>query len=322
MEGLKQLSLVDRKNASIYSKEYITINDSLQQAERKSQNKIMRIQFETDDVITEKNKAVHQKWFFAVVAFTLLIFGLLLFIIIIQRNRQKELKSAQKQQKANEEIFQLIQNQHLKMEEGKQIEKKRIAKDLHDGIMNRLASTRLNLHVLNERKDLQTIEKCLPFIDNIQNIEKEIRDIAHNLNHDVFSNTDSFSKILESLSDDQNNITKIKCHLEIDNNINWDLIESIKKIHIFRILQEALQNANKHSQAKNIIISMDKQSDSIFLEIYDDGIGFSLKRKNKGIGLQNIFYRVKECDGKIDLSTQNGTTISITIPLQKRKRVV
>jgi DNA-binding protein H-NS len=66
-----------------------------------------------------------------------LLVGILLFIIIHQRTKQKEMRLLQDQQKANEEIYQLIQNQQTKIDEGRQIEKKRIAQDLHDGIMNR-----------------------------------------------------------------------------------------------------------------------------------------------------------------------------------------
>jgi len=109
----------------------------------------------------------------------------------------------QDQQKANEEIYQLLQNQQNKMDEGRQLEKKRIAQDLHDGIMNRLASTRLNLHVIAENSETETIKKCLPFIDGIQEIEKEIRNIAHDLNSNVFSNKASFIGIIESFIEEQ-----------------------------------------------------------------------------------------------------------------------
>ncbi|HMK06236.1 MAG TPA: ATP-binding protein, partial [Flavobacterium sp.] len=165
------------------------------------------------------------------------------------------------------------------------------------------------------RKDLQTIENCLPYIDNIQSIEKEIRAIAHDLNQDVFSNTDSFKTVVVALFVEQKNISKINCHLEIDRDINWDLIESTKKIHLYRILQEALQNINKHSQAKNIIVSILNRNNTLLFEIYDDGIGFNIKNKKTGIGIQNIRSRVKDCDGTIDIRSENGagTTIMISV---------
>jgi copper chaperone CopZ len=72
--------------------------------------------------------------------------------------------------------------------------------------MNRLASTRLNLHKLSEVNDANTVKKSLPFIAGIQDIEKEIRNIAHDLNKDIFINTDSFRVIVESLFSEQKTI--------------------------------------------------------------------------------------------------------------------
>ena len=185
-----------------------------------------------------------------------------------------------------------------------------------DGIMNRLASTRLNLHILNEKSDTLTIKKCIPFINGIQNIEKEIRNIAHDLNKDVFVNTDSFLAVVDSLFEEQKKLFKTNCHLEIEKKINWDDIESSKKIHIYRIMQEALNNINKHAKANNIVASILDHDKYLLMEVFDDGIGFSVNRKKKGIGLQNIYARTKAFKGIIEIKSfkEIGTTLIITIP--------
>jgi signal transduction histidine kinase len=313
---LKQLAKVEPKNALKYSQDYIRISDSMQQLERESRNKFAKIAYETEEITNEKEAAVHQKWIFLGITVLILLIGILLFITISQRTKQKELKFLQEQQKSDEEIYQLIQIQQAKIDEGRDIEKKRIARDLHDSIMNRLASTRLNLHMLAENNNPEAIQKCLPFITGIQDIEKEIRNIAHDLNNDVFINTDSFLAIIQSLFVEQKTLFKTKCHLEIDKTINWDLIKSNKKIHIYRILQEALNNINKHAHAGNIIASIHDRENDILLEIYDDGIGFSFNEKKKGIGLQNIFSRTKAFKGTIEIKSNQGagTTLIITVP--------
>jgi signal transduction histidine kinase len=83
------------------------------------------------------------------------------------------------------------------------------------------------------------------------------------------------------------------------------------------MLQEALNNCNKHAQAENIVVSILNRESHILLEIYDDGIGFSFKQKKKGIGLQNIFSRAKTCGGLVEIKSNKGagTTIIITIPI-------
>ena len=315
---LKQLSKVDPSNALKYATEYIKVSDSMQLLERKTRNKFAKIAYETEEITNEKETAVYQKYIFLGVAILVFIVGLLLVMVISQRTKQKELQFTQEQQKNNEEVYQLIQSRQSKINEGRHTEKQRIARDLHDGIMNRLAATRLNLHALNENSDRETIKKCLPFIDGIQNIEKEIRNIAHDLNKDVFSNTNSFTIITESLFEEQRVVSQIKCHLEIDPEINWDQIEGSLKIDIYRIFQEALNNTNKHAHANNIVASILKKEHHLLLEIYDDGIGFSLNGKKKGIGLQNIYSRVKAFNGTVDIKSKKdeGTALIITIPIK------
>jgi signal transduction histidine kinase len=211
-------------------------------------------------------------------------------------------------------------NKQTKIDEARKIEKKRIAQDLHDSIMNRLSSTRLNLHILNENATPEIIKKCLPFIAGIQDIEKEIRNISHDLNKDAIFNKVSFVAVLEAFVEEQKPFFAGKCHLEIECNINWEWLSTFQKIHIFRMFQEAFQNIVKHAHAKNIIISILKNENQLLLEIFDDGVGFSLKQKKKGIGLQNIFSRAKQCNGKAEINSEvgTGTTIRITIPLSPK----
>ena len=81
--------------------------------------------------------------------------------------------------------------QKAKEDEARQTEKKRIARELHDGIMNKLSSTRLNLAILSKKTDTETIQKCLTYINQINQIETDIRNISHDLNQDVFQEEDS-----------------------------------------------------------------------------------------------------------------------------------
>ncbi|WP_298221436.1 tetratricopeptide repeat-containing sensor histidine kinase [Flavobacterium sp.] len=317
LPSLKQISIVDFKNYSSYSSEYIKIFDSLYRKQSIAKNKFAAIAYETEEITTEKDQAIKQKWIFLSIAVLLFLIGILLFMVIHQRTKQKEMRLLQDQQKANEEIYQLLQNQQNKMDEGRQLEKKRIAQDLHDGIMNRLTSTRLNLHVIAENSETETIKKCLPFIDGIQEIEKEIRNIAHDLNSNVFTNKTSFIGIVESFIEEQKSISSSNYHLEIDASINWEQLAGFKKIHLFRILQEAIQNIEKHARAKNIIVSILKKERHLLVEIFDDGNGFSSKNKKKGIGLQNIYSRAKSCKGSAEIKSRlnEGTTVIVRIPI-------
>ncbi len=315
LESLKLLTFVDMKKAPIYARTYIRINDSIQLAERRMRNKFARIAYETDEIIVEKDTAIKHKWIILGVAGSVLVLVVLLFIIRLQRAKQLELLLKQQQQEANENIYQLIHDQQFQIDAARRDEKKRISQELHDGVMNQLTSTRLNLFVLNKRKDEETIEKCLSLINGIQNIEREIRQVAHDLNSDVFSATNSFNNLLECLFQEQKLIASAIIHTQIDQEIEWEGMDSVTKMNLYRIIQEALNNCHKYAQATNIFVTIDKPEDTIHIVINDDGIGFDMKKQIKGIGLKNMSERVKTIGGTIDILSEKGKGTTIIVNL-------
>lgn len=324
LQCLKQLIVLDKSKSLEYTQRYITLSDSLQLAERRNRNKFARIAFESDELTAEKDRAIKQKWIVIGVAGVILLLGGLLFVIKMQRAKQKRLMLVHEQQKADEAIYQLINDQQLKIDEGRQAEKKRIAQELHDGIMNRLASTRLNLFMLNKSQDDATIKRCLGFIGNIQEIEHEIRQVAHDLNHEIFSENKGFVVLLETLFEEYRGVNSTKLFTEIDSAFNWEMTESALRMNIYRILQEALQNSYKYANAKNIFVTLTKEDTFVRILVHDDGIGFKPTKVKKGLGLQNIADRVKSLQGefKIISGGPEGTILNILLPLTRQDLIV
>jgi signal transduction histidine kinase len=316
--SLEQLIKVDKKNASTNAQEYIRINDSMQIAERNFRDKFARIAFETDEIFQEKETAIKQKWIIVTIAGVIIVIIVLLLIITRQRSKQKELQFQQLQQKANGEIYNLMLAQKAKEDEARQTEKKRIARELHDGIMNKLSSTRLNLAILSKKTDTETIQKCLTYINQINQIETDIRNISHDLNQDVFQQEDSFRKMIEDFVNEQNTTNETHYELELDNDIDWNAISSEIKMHLYRIIQEASHNINKYGQAKKASISLVLDAPNICMAITDNGIGFDTSVSSKGIGILNMQARVKLLNGKFSIrSTKRDTTcINIAIPIK------
>ncbi|HEX8562268.1 MAG TPA: histidine kinase [Flavobacterium sp.] len=314
---LERLLVVDRNIPTEMAKQYIFLRDSLQLAERQDHNKFAQIRFETDEIVTAKDIAVKQKWIITAVALIVVLILSLLIMLQIHRAKQNELAAIHNRQKADEEIYKLMLEQQSRIDESRQREKLRIAKDLHDGIMNKLASTRLNLFILNKRTDPETIRRCLPFVADIQNIEREIRNIAHDLNSDVFNSQDSFKNLILSLLDEQKNCSDAHCHFEIDERFNWEVISNPVKVHIYRILQEAFQNINKHAQARNIMLGVSSDMHFIKIQVSDDGFGFNLAENIDGIGLKNMRARANEIVGQLQIlsSIGVGTNLILRIPI-------
>ena len=122
--------------------------------------------------------------------------------------------------------------------------------------------------------------------------------------------------ILSNLIQLQNEIGVTLFSFEIDSEIDWDVIDSLVKITIFRIVQECLLNVTKHAKAKlcTVTISIGEELNSLKLTIKDDGIGFDVASKASGIGLKNIKDRLLplKSEFKIFSNLEDGTKIEIT----------
>lgn len=317
LRSLKQLSLVEHKNASQYSKEYIKISDSLQLEERKSKDKFARIAFETDEIILEKDKLAEQNRNLLYFFVGTLLIGMLLFVIRNQRAKNRELLLIQAQQKANEEIYSLMISQQTTIEESRVKEKKRIAQELHDGVLGRLFGARLNLDSLNKFNDEESINNRYNYLAELKNIEQDIREISHDLNREKYVLINNFAAIVNNLLEEQKNSYKPKLSLDIDTNIKWEGIDNNIKINLYRILQESLQNINKYANASKIEVNLVKGNDFIMLKVSDDGVGFDISGKKRGIGLQNMQSRTNECAGNLNVKSKKGkgTVISVSIPI-------
>ena len=316
--SLKQITAVDPQNASSYTKEYIRINEELQQYERKIGEKFSRIQYETDTIKGEysdlETKNRNLVYFFS----GLTILGLFLYIIKAQKTKNRELLYKQQQQKANEDIYNLMISQQNTIEANRVKEKKRVAQELHDGVLGRMFGVRMNLEGLNQFNDDLAVDQRNAYLSELKNIEQDIREISHDLNREKSELINNFVAIVDNLFEEQRKTFSCKLFSSIDSNIKWDLAVNSVKINLYRIIQESLQNINKYANATTVKVELKKQGNNIELTIVDDGVGFNVNLKKKGIGLQNMISRAKECNGEFHVKSKKGegTTITVIIPLE------
>ncbi len=317
LNSLKQLSIVQPQNAATYSKEYIKINDSLQKAERKMGEKFTRIEYETDEIKSENKDLVVQNRNIVYAFSAIGLLGLLSFIIVSQRAKNRELMFKQQQQYANEEIYNLMLSQQNTIETGRIEEKKRVARELHDGILGRMFGVRMNLDGLNKFPDENAVRQRTNYLSELKNIEQDIREISHDLNREKSELINNFVSIVDQLFEEQKKTYTSKFISNIDSQIKWEIISNAVKINVFRMLQESLQNTNKYASATTVNVDLNQLDNHLILKISDDGVGFNVKNTKKGIGLQNIIYRTNECSGVVTIESikDEGTIITITIPL-------
>lgn len=321
LASLHQAAEIDSSKAIEYNKEYISLSDSLQIAERNSKDRFARIQLEIDE-IKQENQGLAEKnrnlLYVFVVTFILVV---LLFVVRAQRARTRELLYKQAQQKANEDIYNLMMSQQAIIDESRSKEKKRLAQDLHDGVLGRMFGLRLNLDSLNSSTDEEAVQKRFELLNELKTIEQDIREISHDLNREKQVLINNFVSIVHNLLEEQKNAFDAEVNYTIDNTVNWDKIGNAIKINLYRILQEGLQNINKYANAKNISVEIKGDEENVYLKIKDDGVGFDVNRKSKGIGMQNMISRTHDCKGIIDITSKKdeGTKIVITIPIETKQ---
>ncbi len=300
-----------------YAKEYIKLSDSLQQQERLTRNKLARIEFETDEIIVEK-EAISNRFRVILISSMLVIsFGILFYIILYQRSKHRELLFSQEQQKANEEIYKLMLDKQEELEEAKKREQLRISQDLHDNILNKLAGIRFNLFALTQKPDESVIKRSIEYIDKIQSVESEIRTVAHELNFESFLNKGNYRSILEQLLQNQKETYQTNCDCTISSDEAIESLSALVKMNIYRIIQETLNNINKHANATTISLQLYVKEGFLYLSIADDGVGFNVAKSKSGIGLKNIQSRVESINGKLKISSEinKGTKVFIKVKL-------
>ena len=106
-------------------------------------------------------------------------------------------------------------------------------------------------------------------------------------------------------------------------NFNEKVLGESLKLMIYRIVQEQINNILKHAAASKVTISIETDTDNIYLSIVDNGIGFDSNKKSKGIGLRNIDNRVKFYSGTANIISGNGKgcRLEISVPLENQLKL-
>lgn len=213
-------------------------------------------------------------------------------------------------------MYILTLQQKAKLEEEKVKERNRISEELHDGVLGKLFGTRFGLGFLNIKGDDDVLEKHQSLLNELQDIEKEIRDVSHKLNDNFNSDTVNFTFIITQLLKDKSELGGFTYDFNIDSEISWKTTNEVTKANIYRIIQEALQNILKHAKAEKVTLAFSKDDQHIIINLKDNGVGFNSKKGKKGIGIKNIKSRVKKLNGSVEFLSElnKGTSLIIKIP--------
>ena len=251
--------------------------------------------------LMENEKLIIQALVYGIIFLVLVTTGLILFFHysrqkIVQKELEKSALKLENQQK--------ILQSSIAIQEA---ERTRIAQDLHDAISSKLNIISLSTNVLLCDKTINTKqrESLNQILEITTGTLESSRRIAHDLMPPILDKF-GLKVALEELFDDVSTNTTI----DIEHNIEelYKLNES-NQLHVFRIIQELINNSIKHGKAKELAVFMEQDASGFVIHYQDNGIGFNVLdlHKKTGIGLQNIKSRVKILNGKLKIdSTQNN----------------
>ena len=197
-------------------------------------------------------------------------------------------------------------------------ERKRFAKDLHDGLGPLLSSVKMSVSSLAQMKHDEASREIVENTELVINEAiKSLKEISDNLSPHVLSNFG----LIRALS---NFINKIN----IAKTIRINLITEMKderfdpnvEVVLYRVICELINNTLKHAQAKKINISLSIDGDYITIIYKDDGKGFDVSKviehqSSSGMGFSNIYSRINSLKGEINIESENkkGTLVTIKV---------
>lgn len=245
-------------------------------------------------------------FYLLIVTGSIVLLILVLFIIIFYALYQKrQLSNLQEKQFMKTQFQQELLQTQLEIQEQTL---KTISEEIHDNVGQVLSLAKLNLNTFNSQPE-QKLQ------DTKELISKAINDLR-NLSRSMHGDRIAELGLQQSLADELQileNSGEFKTSLKVAGG-NYKLLPQ-KEMVLFRIVQEALNNAIKYSRAKNIAVSLNYETEKFSLCVADDGIGFDTGTRT-GIGLKSMQNRAQLIGGSFDLRSVpgNGTTITIELP--------
>jgi signal transduction histidine kinase len=308
--------LGDYKTAYQYLRKYSTYADSVkyeqtilevhdletkyQTSEKEKQ--IAGLQVEKQQVLLKNKDQQLLNWLLIAGAGVLLL--ITVFLVYIYQNSKKQ---------ARLQLREIEQQQELRLTqailEGEERERTRVARDLHDGLGGALSGIKLKLSGQHKTNTPVTDEIILQLEDSIG----ELRRIARNMMPESLMRLGLETALRDLCAAMADKSREIEFQA---NGISKELT-LISQINIYRIIQELLSNAIRHSDATRIIVQCIQDNENFLITVEDNGRGFNADstQHTNGIGLSNIHNRVNYLRGKLDITSaiDEGTSVNIEL---------
>lgn len=223
-----------------------------------------------------------------------------------------------KQTLVNKELALLDADRKLAMLQEQ--ERSYLARELHDNVGQLITSTKAYAHMLANTDNQQIIETSSAKIKSFcSQISTAIRQLTDHL-HPIILDKVTLWEAAQRLVLEQQDITP---------NMNWQIDIQCEKfdankerdIHLYRIIQESINNIIKHSQAKNAFLSASIIEHTLYLEIKDDGVGIKHDKQELGLGLSSIKTRARCIGAELSINNDSGTNILLSVNIETENAI-
>ena len=195
-------------------------------------------------------------------------------------------------------------------------ERNRIARDLHDSAKQQIFATTMQLSTAKVLLDIDPKQAKQHLIEAEQlakQVQQELSGLIQELRPAQLEGKGLFQAVRESAEtfQRQNNLT-VDVRIQGERELPLHIEQAM-----FRIMQEALANVVKHSEATEIRLTLTATNDEITLSVHDNGVGFEQSQVGSGIGLYSMKERIEALQGKLRVtsSKEHGTTVTVSCPL-------
>ena len=217
---------------------------------------------------------------------------------------------------AEKAIQELLQEQEIKttyaLLEGQDLERKRIAAELHDNLGNIINSLNMFSNALQLKKQPEKMKEIAKKISEASQVAgQEVRKISHSLDSGLlkhFGLKTAIQHLTEAIT--ASKAIQIETELQIENSMNNET-----GLEIYRIIQELVNNALKHSKCTKLRLDISHVGKDMSIIFHDNGIGFNPSKVEKGLGLKNIEKRVSKLKGELSIESapEQGSTFIIEL---------
>jgi signal transduction histidine kinase len=221
-----------------------------------------------------------------------------------------------------EKIKELLKKVMTSQEE----ERKRIAREFHDTIMQDLSAALIKIDVCRMYPESISEEKMAYIRGIIEKTIDEVHSIIKNLRPTILDDL-GFDAAVRWLLDKHLESKGIHCHVNIYSAINDIEFEPLVEIELFRVIQEAIVNIARHSMAENVFVMLALKENTLIIDIEDDGCGFDTQHVRdtahdtaRGLGLLGMEERTAFFNGSLSVcsSPGEGTRVSLKVPVGRR----